>query len=119
MNVQPALIPGFNLRELPFAAVPELTTIPGEQQLESAIKAIQQAKKTVVKVGGGCRGASRELSTFLELADAVAVVSPLAAGEIPFSSRRNMTVGGSKGSISGNFAMDEADLLIAAGTRFV
>jgi 3D-(3,5/4)-trihydroxycyclohexane-1,2-dione acylhydrolase (decyclizing) len=30
-----------------------------------------------------------------------------------------MTVGGSKGSISGNYAMEEADLLVAIGTRFV
>jgi 3D-(3,5/4)-trihydroxycyclohexane-1,2-dione acylhydrolase (decyclizing) len=30
-----------------------------------------------------------------------------------------MTVGGSKGSISGNYAMEEADLLVAVGTRFV
>jgi 3D-(3,5/4)-trihydroxycyclohexane-1,2-dione acylhydrolase (decyclizing) len=30
-----------------------------------------------------------------------------------------MTVGGSKGSLSGNYAMDEADLLVAVGTRFV
>jgi len=30
-----------------------------------------------------------------------------------------MTVGGSKGSISGNYAMENADLLVAVGTRFV
>ena len=30
-----------------------------------------------------------------------------------------MTVGGSKGSICGNYAMEEADFLIAVGSRFV
>jgi 3D-(3,5/4)-trihydroxycyclohexane-1,2-dione acylhydrolase (decyclizing) len=30
-----------------------------------------------------------------------------------------MTVGGSKGSVSGNYAMEHADLLLAIGTRFV
>jgi 3D-(3,5/4)-trihydroxycyclohexane-1,2-dione acylhydrolase (decyclizing) len=38
---------------------------------------------------------------------------------IPYDHPRNMAVGGSKGSISGNYAMENADLLVAIGTRFV
>ena len=37
----------------------------------------------------------------------------------PLAHPRNMTVGGSKGSICGNFAIEEADLLVAIGTRCV
>ena len=73
----------------------------------------------MVKVGGGARQAGNELARFLDLADAVAVTSPLVSGVIPFNHPRNMTVGGSKGSISGNFAMEEADCLVAVGSRFV
>ncbi|MBN1636003.1 MAG: thiamine pyrophosphate-binding protein, partial [Deltaproteobacteria bacterium] len=52
-------------------------------------------------------------------ADGVAVTSPLVSGVIPFDHARNMTVGGSKGSLSGNYAMEEANLLVAVGTRSV
>ena len=45
--------------------------------------------------------------------------TPIATGCIPYSHPANMGVGGSKGSICGNFAMENADLLIAVGTRAV
>jgi 3D-(3,5/4)-trihydroxycyclohexane-1,2-dione acylhydrolase (decyclizing) len=77
------------------------------------------AERVVVKVGGGARGAGPELAELLELTDGVAVTSPLVSGVIPYSHPRNMTVGGSKGSICGNYAMENADLLVAVGTRAV
>jgi 3D-(3,5/4)-trihydroxycyclohexane-1,2-dione acylhydrolase (decyclizing) len=55
----------------------------------------------------------------LDLVDAVLVHTPIVSGVIPYSHPRNMTVGGSKGSICGNYAMANADLLLAVGTRFV
>ena len=73
----------------------------------------------MVRVGGGAREAGRELVELLDLVDGVAVTSPLASGVIPYAHPRNMTVGGSKGSICGNYAMEEADLLIAVGSRSV
>ena len=72
-----------------------------------------------MRVGGGARNAGREIAELLELVDGVAIVSPLASGVIPYSSHRNMTVGGSKGSLCGNYAMEHADLLLAIGSRFV
>ncbi len=76
-------------------------------------------KKLWLKSGGGARNLGSELLDFLDQTDGVAVSSPLSAGVVPFSHPRNMTVGGSKGSLCGNYAMEEADLLIALGTRFV
>jgi len=120
MNTQPAVIPEFNLDELPEAPPPPLgpATDAGGAYAQAA-EAVLASERVVVKVGGGARCAGPELLEFLELADAVAVTSPLVSGVIPFAHARNMTVGGSKGSISGNFAMEEADLLVALGTRFV
>jgi 3D-(3,5/4)-trihydroxycyclohexane-1,2-dione acylhydrolase (decyclizing) len=43
----------------------------------------------------------------------------VATGVIPHDHPRNMGVGGSKGSICGNHAMEHADLLLAVGTRAV
>ena len=73
----------------------------------------------VVRVGGGARHAGHQIAEFLDLVDGVAVTSPLVSGVIPYHHPRNMTVGGSKGSLCGNHAMENADLLVALGTRFV
>jgi 3D-(3,5/4)-trihydroxycyclohexane-1,2-dione acylhydrolase (decyclizing) len=119
MNTQARLIKPINLSELPTLTIPSCCCLPDETQLQKAVETIRQANRIVVKVGGGAKGVSHELIEFLERVDGVAVGSPLVAGVIPFSHQRNMTVGGSKGSLSGNFAMVEADLLIAMGTRSV
>jgi len=117
MNTQSSLIKDFNLNELPVGALPKLS--PANGDYTKAAKTILSAKRVVVRIGGGAKGAGSELEELLELADGVAVISPTISGVIPYDNPRNMTVGGSKGSLSGNYAMDEADLLIAIGTRFV
>lgn len=120
MNVQPMQIVDMNLDELPVGAPPPLGAAADyDGAYARAAELILSSERVVVKVGGGARRAGAELLTFLELADAVAVTSPLVSGVLPFNHERNMCVGGSKGSISGNFAMEEADLLVALGTRAV
>jgi 3D-(3,5/4)-trihydroxycyclohexane-1,2-dione acylhydrolase (decyclizing) len=119
MNTQPALLEGFPLDELPVGAPPPFGAAGDDAAYRDAVRAIQQAERVVVKVGGGARGAGAELERLLELADGVAVLSPLVSGVLPYAHARNMTVGGSKGSLCGNFAMEHADLLIAVGSRFV
>jgi 3D-(3,5/4)-trihydroxycyclohexane-1,2-dione acylhydrolase (decyclizing) len=119
MNTQPALLPGFNLEELPRGPVPRTGAAADDGAYERAVDLILNSDRVVVRIGGGARQAGPELVAFLELADAVAVLAPIATGTIPYSNPRNMTVGGSKGSISGNYAMENADLLVAVGTRSV
>jgi 3D-(3,5/4)-trihydroxycyclohexane-1,2-dione acylhydrolase (decyclizing) len=84
-----------------------------------APRAVCAAERVVVKVGGGARDCGPQLDRLLELVDAVAVTSPLVSGVLPYDHPRNMTVGGSKGSISGNYAMEHSDLLVALGSRSV
>ncbi len=117
MNTQAAWLPAFNLDELPLALHVALGAAQGDYALAS--EWIAEAGKIVVKVGGGGRNAGAELATLLEHSGAVLVHTPIASGCIPHSHAQNMTVGGSKGSISGNYAMENADLLIAVGTRAV
>jgi len=119
MNTQCALLPGFNVDELPVGAPPRLGAAASDGAYEQAADALLHAARVVIRVGGGARQAGREIAELLDLVDGVAVTSPLASGVIPHAHPRNMTVGGSKGSISGNYAMEHADLLIAVGTRFV
>jgi 3D-(3,5/4)-trihydroxycyclohexane-1,2-dione acylhydrolase (decyclizing) len=117
MNTQASLLEGFNLAELPRDE--RLVMGAAEGDYAQAAKWITQAKRVVVRVGGGATGAGNEIKELLGLADGVAVLSPLVSGLVPYSDTRNMTVGGSKGSLSGNYAMENADLLIAVGSRSV
>lgn len=117
MNSQPARLEHFNLDELPSGSPPLLGAAAGDY--DRAVAEIRRAERIVVRIGGGARQHGAVIADFLEQADAVAVVSPVASGALPEGHPRNMTVGGSKGSISGNFAMENADLLVALGTRAV
>jgi 3D-(3,5/4)-trihydroxycyclohexane-1,2-dione acylhydrolase (decyclizing) len=119
MNVQALIMEDFNLEELPFGSLPRIGAAAGPDSYTQAADAIQEAKRVLVRIGGGGREAGPEISEFLEVADAVAITSPMALGVIPDGHPRNMTVGGSKGSLSGNYAMENADLLVVLGSRGV
>lgn len=118
LNVQPTQLASFNVAELPIGAPPPLGPA-ADGGIHAAVTAIAAAERVVVRIGGGARACGAELMEFLELADAVAVTSPLVSGVIPYAHPRNMTVGGSKGSLCGNYAMESADLLVVVGSRSV
>jgi 3D-(3,5/4)-trihydroxycyclohexane-1,2-dione acylhydrolase (decyclizing) len=119
MNEQSVMISQFNLDELPVGAPPPMGAASDNGRYDEAADKILAAERVVLRVGGGGRYAGPELLELLELADGVSVVSPVASGAIPFWHPRNMTLAGSKGSLCGNYATEEADLVIAIGTRGV
>lgn len=119
MNIQPVLMRQFNLDELPEGTPPGLGAAVDSGNYQEAIEKIRNSQKIVVRVGGGARGAGPQIQELLDKIDGVAITAPVAGGVIPYHHPRNLTVAGSKGSISGNYAMENADLLIAVGTRFV
>lgn len=117
MNTQAAWLRDFNLNELPETHLIPLAGAEGDYA--RAVEWIRRAQRVVVKVGGGGRGAGTQLATLLERSAGVLVHTPIASGCIPYSHPQNMGVGGSKGSLCGNYAMQNADLLVAVGTRAV
>jgi 3D-(3,5/4)-trihydroxycyclohexane-1,2-dione acylhydrolase (decyclizing) len=117
MNTQAAWLEDFNLDELPVPQRISLGASAGDYAI--AARWIQEAKRIVIKVGGGGQDAGAELTGLLDRSGGVLVHTPIGTGCIPYSDPRNMTVGGSKGSLCGNYAMENADLLIAVGTRAV
>ncbi len=117
MNIQPVWLPDFNLAELPESKPMSFGAADGDYARATAW--ISEAKRIVVKVGGGGRQAGPELVELLERTGSVLVHTPVATGCIPYAHPQNMGVGGAKGSLCGNYAMEEADLLIAVGTRAV
>jgi 3D-(3,5/4)-trihydroxycyclohexane-1,2-dione acylhydrolase (decyclizing) len=117
MNTQAMWLADFNLDELPEARSVVLGPAVGDYAL--AAQWIHEADRVLIKVGGGGRNAGEELIVLLERAGGVLVHTPIATGCIPYAHPQNMTIGGSKGSLCGNYAMENADLLIAVGTRAV
>lgn len=118
INVQPA-VATFNIATMP--EKPKLPpVIPAElSAYREAAELIGAARRVVIKAGGGTRGYDKSVRRLAEAAGAVVVLSPGSTGVLRDDDPRNMHVGGSKGSISGNYAMSNADLLISIGSRAV
>ncbi len=120
MNVQASVMRDFNIAELP--RKPEYPPLaPAVNTLfEQAVEQIRAKERITVKTGHGAIWLDRDtLAELLERSDAVYVHGPSAVGILPGDHPRNMTVGGSKGSVAGNAAMAEAELAITIGARAV
>lgn len=118
INTQPRTA-RVNLAALPDRPEPIPVAPVGEQQFEAATSLINKTAKVAIKAGGGTRGMDEAVRRLVKAAGAVAVLSPGSTGVLPDSDPANMHVGGSKGSISGNFAMREAEVVVVIGSRAV
>lgn len=119
LNTQPASITQLNLEALPEKqAVPPMA-VADPAALTEAARLIQAHRRIVVKVGGGARAFPRQVRALVEAVDGVAALSPGGLGILPHAHPQNMGVSGSKGTMSGNYATDHADLLIVVGSRGV
>lgn len=121
LNTQPAVIERFALDELPTGAPPPLGAAadPDGASYARAARLLLDADAVVIKAGGGARTAGDLLAAVADAVDGVVVHAPHTSGVLPHDHPRCMGVGGSKGSIGGNHAMEQADLLLAVGTRAV
>jgi 3D-(3,5/4)-trihydroxycyclohexane-1,2-dione acylhydrolase (decyclizing) len=118
LNTQPAEV------SLRLDALPQRPEFPplvpaSNDIIDQAARMIAAPSKMAIKAGGGARSAAKELTRFAEASGAAVVLSPGSTGVLPDAHPQNMHVGGSKGSISGNFAMEEAELLVVVGSRAV
>jgi len=118
LNAQPAKLT-VNLAALPVK--PELPKLApaDDKAIEQAAAMIAKASKVTIKAGGGTRGHDTAVRRLAEAAGAPVVLSPGSTGVLPDAHPQNMHVGGSKGSISGNYAMAEAELVVVIGSRAV
>jgi 3D-(3,5/4)-trihydroxycyclohexane-1,2-dione acylhydrolase (decyclizing) len=118
LNTQPAMVT-VNLSALP--ARPQLPKLApaDDAAIDRAADMIAKATKVAIKAGGGTRGHDAMMRRLAETAGAAVILSPGSTGVLPDAHAQNMHVGGSKGSISGNYAMAEADLLVVIGSRAV
>jgi len=118
INMQPASL------HLSIGSLPDLPRFSpmvaaGDEPIAAAAEAIGRHARVVIKAGGGARRFAAGVRALAECIGAAVVLSPGSTGVLPEDHPQNLHVGGSKGSASGNFAMEHAQLLIAIGTRAV
>ncbi|MEQ3626761.1 MAG: thiamine pyrophosphate-dependent enzyme [Celeribacter sp.] len=118
INTQPQQT-ALNLATLPGALSAPALAPAGQEALSRAADLIAGAKRVAIKAGGGTRAHAAAVQRLAEAINAPVVLSPGSLGVLPDDHPLNMHVGGSKGSISGNHAMQNADLAIVIGSRAV
>ncbi len=118
INTQPVPLQ-LNLAALP--ARPELPPLApaNDESFARAAELIAKSRRIVIKAGGGTRGHEEAVRRLAEAAGAAVTLSPGSTGALPNDHPQNMHVSGSKGSVSGNYAMENADLVIVMGSRAV
>ena len=89
-------------------------------QVSRAVKAIRDAKKPVIFGGGGLirSGASEALQGLAEKARIPVILSLMGLGAYPGDKELFLGMPGMHGSVTANYALTEADLIIATGVRF-
>ena len=120
MNIQALIMKQFQSGRITGWCSPTMGAAADNGNYDQALqKPFSKPKKSLVRLGGGAMDAGKEISELVGFGGWGGHTSPVASGVIPYHHARNMSVAGYKGSISGNFAMENADLLIAIGSRFV
>ena len=102
---------------------PELirtVTSYNEEDVQKAAAMINEAKRPIVYFGGGVRSAAgcQPLRDLIHKAEIPATYTLMAAGVLSYGEEHNLGLLGMHGCYTANKAIDEADLVIAVGTRF-
>jgi acetolactate synthase I/II/III large subunit len=94
------------------------TTEGNQKQIRLAAKALANARRPVLYVGGGSVGAAAEVVE-LATSDRLPVTCTLnGLGAFPAPHPQWLGMLGMHGTRAANYAMDEADLIVAIGARF-
>ena len=93
---------------------------PRPEQIAQVAAAIKRAKRPVIYAGGGVisGNASDELRELVRQTGIHVTMTLMGLGAFPGDSPRSLDMLGMHGSVYANYAVDEADLLIAIGVRF-
>src|SRR4029077_10998347 len=111
--------------DIPYEPVTDLhlpgyqpTTEGNQKQIRLAAKALANARRPVIYAGGGTVAASEEL-TELCTSDRLPVTCTLMGlGAFPAPHPQWLGMLGMHGTRAANYAIDEADLIVAVGARF-
>lgn len=90
------------------------------RQIKKAVAAINKAEKPIIYAGGGIisSGASVELIQLARQANIPVTTTLMGLGAFPENDKLSLGMLGMHGTRYANYAISEADLIIAAGARF-
>jgi acetolactate synthase-1/2/3 large subunit len=93
---------------------------PTRAQLDKVLELIRSAKKPIIYAGGGviASGASAELRAFAEKTGIPVALTVHGLGAFPSEHFLCLQMLGMHGTVYANYAINEADLLLALGVRF-
>jgi acetolactate synthase-1/2/3 large subunit len=106
----PMYLPGYH---------PERRNVATEQ-IRQVIAAIRRSKRPILYVGGGCinSDAAEELTRFARRANIPVTMTAMGLGAFPGDDPGSLHMLGMHGTVYANYAVNEADLLLALGVRF-
>jgi acetolactate synthase-1/2/3 large subunit len=124
-DVQQQMLPVSEIDDTPFDPAEcleyyykRLPEPPSKGILLEIVRAIANAKRPVLYVGGGCVDASEELAKFVELTGIPVCQTLMGLGSFSETHPLALQMLGMHGTIYANYAIDKADLLLAFGVRF-
>lgn len=90
------------------------------EQVKQVVAAIRRSKKPILYVGGGCinSDAAEELTRFARRAKIPVTMTCMGLGAFPGDDPLSLHMLGMHGTVYSNYAINEADLLLAVGVRF-
>ena len=90
------------------------------EQISQVIAAIRRSRRPVLYVGGGCinSGASDAVATLALRAGIPVTTTLMGLGAFPGDDPQSLGMLGMHGTVYSNYAVNEADLLLALGVRF-
>jgi len=90
------------------------------EQIKQVIAAIKHSRRPVLYVGGGVinSDAADELTKFAKRTKIPVAMTVMGLGAFPGEDPQSLHMLGMHGTVTANYAVDEADLLLALGVRF-
>ncbi len=106
----PMELPGYNIQQ----------RTATQEEITQLAAMIRKARRPVLYVGGGltASGASEELVKLVRKTQIPVTMTLMGLGTFPGDDPLSLDMPGMHGSVYGNYALDEADLLLAFGVRF-
>jgi len=93
---------------------------PQPEQVRQVLAALKRSKKPILYVGGGCinSNAAEELTKFALKTGIPVTMTAMGIGSFPGEHPQSLHMLGMHGTVYANYAINEADLLLAFGVRF-
>lgn len=101
-----------------FTPKPVQISSEDENTIKEVAKLINESKRPIIYFGGGAKDSSDKLREFMINSNIPSVHTLMGAGVLGYNEKLNIGLLGMHGSATANKVMNEADLILAVGTRF-